>query len=431
MSNKKNIVIVGAGFGGLRAALDIGKAIRRLRLTDRYEVTLVDQNAYHTYAPTLYEIATTDENLATQLDLKRIVTIPVQKIIGWLPIEFVQAKVQEIDVAEGDLHFESGTRLQFDYLILALGSQTNFFNIPGLADHTFTLKTVNDALRLRQRLLMEVEDPDCKQLRIVVGGGGSTGVELAAEVKLALEHMNRVATGQCGVEVTIIDGAATVLAPFGEKIIARAQRRLDELEIKTIFSARITSVSEHEIALQSGDKVPYDILIWTGGVAPNVLMSRLKMKKDATGSRPLMESDMTCLPEGPDLHFYGPIYGIGDAVCFMDPKTGRPVPGVARAAIIQGAVAAHNIIEQIQVAEKIREKPDFKTYRPLQYPYIIPVGGKFAIARFGPVIFTGVFAWIVKGLVEGNYLFSILPFLSALNLWLKGLWIFVRNDRLG
>jgi NADH dehydrogenase len=428
---KKHIVILGAGFGGLRAALDLGEKIARLKLTDRYEVLLVDQNPYHTYAPTLYEIATTDENLATQLDLKRIVTIDIRKSIGWLPIEFLQAKVVEVDVAGGDIHFESGTRLRFDYLVLALGSQTNYFNIPGLSEHSTTLKTVGDALKLRQRLLQEVEDPERRGLQVVVGGGGSTGVELAAEIKIALSHMDRVACGSCGVDVTIIDGGATVLAPFGERIISLATKRLKRLGISLMNNERIASVDARAVALQSGEKVPFDILVWTGGVAPNALMSTLRMKKDPTGLRPLMTSQMVCLPEGEDLRFYGPIYGIGDAVCFINPRTNRPVPGVARAAIIQGQVVAHNIIEQIKESEGLTKKAALSHYKPFEYPYIIPVGGKFAIARFGPFVFAGLSAWLVKGLVEGNYLFSILPLFSALRLWLKGLWIFMRNDRLG
>jgi NADH dehydrogenase FAD-containing subunit len=155
------------------------------------------------------------------------------------------------------------------------------------------------------------------------------------------------------------------------------------------------------------------------------------MKKDSSGTRVLAQGGMTCLPENENLKFYGSIYGIGDAVCFIDPKTNRPVPGVARAAIIQGSIVAHNIFEEIKVAQGIAKEAHFKTYEPLQYPYIIPVGGKYAIARFGPLVFSGLPAWIVKGLVEGNYLFSILPFFSALRLWLRGLWIFMRNDRLG
>ncbi len=431
MAAVKKIVILGGGFGGLRAARDLGRRIKNAKLDRLYHVVLVDQNAYQTYTPTLYEIATTPESLATQLDLKRIVTFNLEQMVYHLPVEVVKAKVTEVDVAGGDIHLESGTRIGFDYLVVALGSQVNYFNIPGLADHSYTLKSVIDALRLREKLIMEVEDPDRKSISIVVGGGGSTGVELASEIKLSLQHMRRIECGECGAQVTIVDGAATVLPPFGPAIIKRAEKRLGDLEIDTILNERIAGVDEQKITLQSGKIIPYDIFIWTGGVSPNMLMSSMRMKKDSSGTRVLAQSGMTCLPEREDLKFYGSIYGIGDAICFMDPKTGRPVPGVARAAIVQGSVVAHNIFEEIKVAEGITKEPRFKTYTPLQYPYIIPVGGKYAIARFGPFVFSGIAAWIVKGLVEGNYLFSILPFSVALRLWLRGLWIFVRNDRLG
>jgi NADH dehydrogenase len=431
VSNRKKIIVIGAGFGGLRAALDIGKKIANQKLHERYEVVLIDQNSYHTYTPTLYEIATTDETLASQLDLKNLVTIDIKKSTGNLPIEVVQAKVYEINTQTGDIHFEHGTRIQFDYLVLALGSQVNYFGIPGLAEYAYTLKTVYDALKLRTRLIEEVESPACRLLRIVIGGGGSTGVELAAEIKLALSHIRRVATGECGVEVTVIDGGATVLSPFGTRIIAATIKRFSTLEIKTLTPARITGVTESEIELEDGTRVPYDVLAWTGGVTPNLLMATLKMKKDVTGKRPLMSATLQGMPETTEASFHGSIYGVGDAVCFIDPATNRPVPGVAPAAIKQAKIVAHNIFEEIRLAEKITTTPKFKIYKPQVYPYIVPVGGKFAVTRFGPIVISGFAAWLLKGLVEGNYLFSILPFFAALRLWMKGLWIFMRNDRLG
>lgn len=448
MANIKKIVILGAGFGGLRAALDLGKKIKAAKLERTYQVILIDQNAYQTYTPTLYEIATTSEALATQLDLKRIVTFNIEHIIAHLPIEFIKARVAKIDVAEREIHFESGTRVDFDYAVVALGSQVNYFNIPGLADNAYVLKTIIDALRLREKLIMEIEDSERKKMNIIVGGGGSTGVELAAEITLALQHMNRVACGKCGVEVTIIDGAATVLAPFGPAIITRTEKRLKALEINTLLNARIAEVEKGTLKLQSGSSIPYDLLIWTGGVAAHMLMLSVRVKKDSSGTRVLANNRMQLTPEeeqttdihlanaaAPDQHTALPastrVYGIGDAVCFIDPKTNRPVPGVARAAIVQGGIAAHNIFEEIKVVEKLTSSPEFKDYTPRQYPYIIPVGGKHCVARFGPIVFSGFSAWLVKGLVEGNYLFSILPFFSALRLWFKGLWIFMRNDRLG
>jgi len=122
---------------------------------------------------------------------------------------------------------------------------------------------------------------------------------------------------------------------------------------------------------------------------------------------------------------------LGDAVCFYNPKTQKPVPGVARAAISQANVVAHNIFEEIKKELNPHYQLRIKNYHPMEYPYVIPVGGKFAVAKIGPLIISGFFGWVLKGLVELNYLLSIMPLHRALIIWLKGLWIFIQNDRLG
>jgi len=135
--------------------------------------------------------------------------------------------------------------------------------------------------------------------------------------------------------------------------------------------------------------------------------------------------ELECLPQTPDLKLYGKIYGLGDAVCFYDPVTGKPIPGVARAALSQAKVVAHNVFCDIQ------KNKNRKKYKPMEYPYVIPIGGKWAIVKIGPFVIAGFCGWILKGLVELNYLLSIMPFFKAIKLWLTGLRIFVQNDRLG
>jgi NADH dehydrogenase len=140
---------------------------------------------------------------------------------------------------------------------------------------------------------------------------------------------------------------------------------------------------------------------------------------------------MQCIPESADLRFHGSIYGIGDSICFINPKTNTPVPGTARAAMTQATIAAHNIMQEILFAEGKISKANVKAYEPKNYPYVIPIGGKFAIAKLGSVIVSGFWGWVLKGLVELNYLFSIMPFRRAIPIWFKGLSIFIKNDRLG
>jgi len=192
----------------------------------------------------------------------------------------------------------------------------------------------------------------------------------------------------------------------------------------------IKQAMANEVLTQGGKNIPFDILIWTGGVKASSLTQKLPLKKEKRG-RIEIGSALECLPQSPDLKVTGHIYAIGDIACSYDPETGRPVPQVARAAISQGKIAAKNIIEDIKKHAGLSKKTFTYTYKPINYPYIIPVGGKYAVAKIGPLIISGFWGWILKGLVEFNYLISIMPFGKALKIWLKGLRVFIQNDRLG
>jgi NADH dehydrogenase FAD-containing subunit len=139
---------------------------------------------------------------------------------------------------------------------------------------------------------------------------------------------------------------------------------------------------------------------------------------------------MQCAPQSSEIPLHGKIYALGDSACFYHPLTKAPVPSVARAALSQASVVAHNIAEDIK-AEQGLGATRYVVYKPWNYPYITPVGGKYAIATFGPLTITGFFGWVLKGLVELNYLLSILPFGKALITWITGLHVFMQNDRLG
>ncbi len=430
MEARKSIVVLGAGFGGLRAALRLGRYLKAYKLADKYEVVLIDKNDYHTYTPTLYEIATTSKETANFFNLKEIVTFNVASMIAWLPIRFIKAEVTNIDVAHGDIHLSTGERLIFCNLLLALGSQTNYFDIPGLKENSQALKTFHDAVMLREVMTTKVMERENSPLRIVIGGGGSTGVELAGEIKLWLCGPTAEIKNTCSTSIEIIDGAPSVLSAFDPRLVARAEKRLKKLGIAVRTNERIASVSQNSLLLKSGATVPFDILVWTGGVKANQLAYAASMKRDQSG-KVLTGHDMQCVPEADNLRFHGSIYGIGDSICFINPKTNAPVPGTARAAMIQATIAAHNIMQEILVAEGKIKQVNLKSYVPLNYPYVIPIGGKFAIAKLGSFIISGFWGWVLKGLIELNYLFSIMPLRRAIPIWFKGLSIFIKNDRLG
>lgn len=414
---KPCVVILGAGFGGLRAALQLSKKLRRKSC----DIILIDRNYYHTYTPTLYEAATTSKETANYLQLKEIVTFPIPEILKNAGVRFIKSGVQSLDLANGDVHCANGEKLKFDYLVLALGSETNYFGIPGLKENSLTLKTFLDALKIRDTIL-ELMEAGKEKIEILIGGGGSTGVELAGELKEWLCELEK--DKKCEAELKIIEASPTILSGFPDPIVKKAENRLRKLGAAILTNAAIEKAEKNKVILKGEQEIPYDVLIWTGGVKASSLVGTLPLKIEKRG-RVEVVGEMECLPQSPDLKLYGKIYGLGDAICFYDPRSGKPIPGVARAALIQADIVAHNIACDIQ------GRKDHRKYKPVDYPYIIPVGGKWAIAKLGPLIISGLGGWILKGLVELNYLLSIMPLWRALRTWLKGLRIFVQNDRLG
>lgn len=422
---QKNIVILGAGFGGLKTAFVLAKKIRSLGLMKKYDLILIDRNDYHTYTPTLYEIATTSKEIAEYHDLKRIVTFPLEKILKNSPVKFKKLEVQGLDLKKRQIIFKNKEILAFEYLIVALGAETNYYGIPGMTEHSLSLKTFRDATLLRDQIL---EAASLKsKIEVVIGGGGSTGVEIAGEIR---EWLCGKEEPKCVAGVTLIESSPSILNGFKPRIVSSAKKRLEFLDVNVFTESAIEKLSEKTVELKNGRRLPYDIFIWAGGIKAPEILKNFSLATEAKG-RLEVKDELDCVIKNQDLSLAQKIYAIGDNICFIDQKTQKQTPAVARAALIQAAIVAHNIAENIEVEEKKKFMPVFLKYSPKPYPYIIPIGGKWAVAEIGPVIVTGFPAWVLKGLVELGYLLSIMPPLLSLKIWFKGLKIFIRNDRLG
>src|SRR6266481_669896 len=163
---KKKIVILGAGFGGLRAAAQIGKAIMAHKLEDKYEVVIVERNDHHTYTPLLYEVATTLADTVTAPRLHEVATFNIKSIFARLSVTPLRDNIMGIDLEKSVIQLELGGALIFDHLIITLGSETNDFGIPGLHEHSLPLKTFGDAIRIRDRIadLMTSGEKDVDQI---------------------------------------------------------------------------------------------------------------------------------------------------------------------------------------------------------------------------------------------------------------------------
>ncbi|MBI2278539.1 MAG: FAD-dependent oxidoreductase [Candidatus Brennerbacteria bacterium] len=430
---KKNIVVLGGGFGGLQAALRLGKFIRRAGLGGKYSVVLVDKHPRHIFTPLLYEVATTSEaslpagkRNTIAHELEPLVAYPLKELLESSGVEFHLDEVRRLDILEGVAHLKTG-KLDYEYLVIALGSETNYFDIPGLAAHGLPLKTFEDALAIRERLDPRVGE-NKGLTRVVIGGAGSTGVELAGEIREW--SCARPYTKTCNIHVTLVESGHNILGAMDARVQAKATARLKKLRVQIFTEERVVRVDTREIHLKSGEHILHDIFIWTGGVRAVPLTEELPMKREGKG-RIEITSGMECLPIGEDLRVAGNIYAVGDIACLYDPETKQPSPWMARPAMMGARCAAKNIIERIKFAEGISRAIKTHTYRVPDYPYIVPVGGKYAVAKIGPFVISGFLAWVFKGIVELNYFLSIMPWWRALSVWLRGFLLFIKNDRMG
>ncbi len=418
---KENIVILGAGFGGLRAAMLLGRAVKREKLKNS-DVILIDENDYHTFTPTLYEISTTPKEAGNYMDLKSVNTFPVENILKKLPVKFINSEAVKIDTAERSVHLKDGRHIPYGKLIIAIGSEANFFGIKEAETKALKLKSFKDAIKIRDT----VWDTICgaspsDSVNIIIGGAGPTGVELTGEIQKWIAQLKEEGYN-CKTTTTLISGSRRILNRFDRRIGENGEKRLKKLGAN-ITTGMINEIVGSRVYLDGGETLKFDVLIWTGGVKGNSLSKTASLKTDESG-RIVAGDDLSCIFENAEVNNENKVFAIGDAASITDKRTGKPVPGAARAAISQASVVAKNIIHGGKGKSK-------KTFRPRNYPYVVPIGGKYSIVKIGPFVISGLVGWLFKGLIELNYLASIMPLREAFAVWLKGLKIFIQNDRLG
>jgi NADH dehydrogenase len=390
---KKNIAILGGGFGGLRAALDLARKLKTARLLERYEIVLIDRHEYQTYTPLLYLAAVPPARPAKTVIEDRA-ALGFKKILKGTGVTFKQGESETLDLMNGDIHFADGDDLAADYLVIAPGSESNYFSIPGLQENSLALKSLEEAQKIRTALA-ELFARD-GAARIVIGGGGPSGIELAGEIKYSYPRAR----------VAIVDAAPTLLSGFSLRILKAAEARLRKLGVEIIIGEAIASVMPGQAACKSGRAIPFGLLLWTGGVKAPAFLSTLPVKTETRGHVEVGPV-MLCLPQNLDLKLHSTVYALGDSVCVYDPRTGKPLPGVAPAAIEQGKVAAENIFQDIQMAEGLRKEMKRAIYAPKEHLYVLPIGGNWAVAKIGLFVFKGFLGALFKRAIEAGYSLSL------------------------
>jgi NADH dehydrogenase len=381
MSNRKSrVLILGGGFGGLYAALEFEK-----RNDPRFEVTVVNRENFFLFTPMLHEIAASD------LDLTNIVN-PVRKMIR--RVNFFCGDVDKIDI-EGKqvmvshgFHRHSHT-LEYDHLVLALGSVTNFFNLPGVAERALTMKSLGDAIQLRNRLIAHLEEADTECARaerpplltFVVAGGGFAGVETVASIndflRDAIPFYSNLKEEM--LRVVLVHPGEFILPELGEKLGRYADRKLRKRGVEIRPKTKVSAVRPNEIELSDGEKIISSTLIWTTGISPNPILDLVPCLKE----RGRIKVNANLAVEGVD-----DLWALGDCALVPDPATGGYHPPTAQHASREGKVVARNIVASVYGGQK---KPfSFKTLGALA-----AIGRRTGVARVLGVNFSGFLAWFL------------------------------------
>ncbi|TAL18966.1 NAD(P)/FAD-dependent oxidoreductase [Patescibacteria group bacterium] len=434
---KKPIIIVGGGFAGLRLARILSRY--RRRIPDN-PALLLDRHTHHVYTPLLYEVAsgcTTPSELAPALI--RGATFRFTEVIKTCcEVNFLHEEVVALDAAAKTVTTKSGVVLAYEKLALAVGAETDFFNIPGLREKALTLKTRRDALVLRERIaacLKKKREGKEVLLNIFVGGGGATGVEFAAEIAGCFRQMERRgALDRSDWSITLVEATPRLLGSLKTEYSARVKERLVKLGVKVHLDTCIKRVEGNHVVLaprplRAGEtieelvcefraefekKFETDIIVWTGGVRGAAILEKFGLPLDRKG-RVIVGGDQR-LAGNPD------IFVIGDSAAVTNPVTKETAPMLAQSATRQAEVAATQILADLGVPVS-RRSYDFPVY-----PAVIPLGGKQALAVIGQLSFPGFFGWLVRQAADFRYFLSILPWRRAITAFFHGAWLYTRND---
>ena len=420
----KKIVILGGGFGGVRCALDLSLKLPAAK------IILVDKNSYHSYYPDMYELSSVvfpggSRPLGRKdfLSIKSTLAIPFKDIFsGRKNVEVKEDAVLGVEPTKNEVFLSSGLpagkagRLTYDFLIIALGSETNFFGIPHLGEYAQEFKTATDALNLRAGLEeLFSRHGKHEKISVVIGGGGFTGTELAGELAFALPKL-AASHGHPAENVRLIlaEGASRLLSSAAPWFGKKAEKRLRKIGVEVMLESFITDVQDGRILLKGGREVPYSLLVWTAGVKANRLAENL-------AGFPLEKNKCVAVDENLRARGHENIFVIGDLAYCVPPGASGPLPMTAQVAIEQGHHAANFLSKRLGKVDKIEFHPQISRF-------IVPLGGKYALAELGFMRISGFVPWLLKRFVALKYFASILPFGKALALWSRGLGVFMRND---
>jgi NADH dehydrogenase len=381
-AKKSRVLILGGGFAGLYAAMRLDRTLAR---RPDVKITLVNRENFFLFTPMLHEIAASD------LDITHIVN-PIRKLLR--RVEFFHGEVDSIDLQEKRVKLFHGPNrhdheLSYDYLVIALGSTTNFFNLPGLQEQALTMKSLGDAIHLRNRLidLLEEADFECAVgerhdlLTVVVAGGGFAGTETIAAVndflREATKYYPHLSEDQ--IRTVLVHPGPVILPELGEQLGVYARSKLAERKVEIRVNTKVIGISYRGIELSDETFIKARTLVWTAGTSPNATLASLPCKKERGR---LVVNEYMEVPDWPS------VWALGDCAVVPDSRTGHPYPPTAQHAMRQGKTVAKNI--EAAIVAGGRTPFVFSTIGLLA-----AIGRRTGVAQILGVNFSGFIAWFL------------------------------------
>lgn len=382
------VFIVGGGFAGIAAAKKLAKAPVR--------VTLVDRRNHHVFQPLLYQVATAALSPA---DIASPIRSVLRKVAN---CRVVLAKMRGVDLARKRLLFDGGA-VEYDYLILAAGAAHSYFGHPEFEKFAPGLKTLEDAVEMRKRILLAFESAEYEgsderrraALTFAIVGGGPTGVELAGAIqeiaaKTIQEDFRHIDTTTT--RVILIQGGDRLIPQLPPDLSERARVDLEKMGVEVMLNARVTNVTADGVYI--GDQfLPVRNVFWAAGVQASPLSRSLGSPLTKSG-QVIVDPDLT-VPGHPE------VFVVGDMAAAKSADTGEPVPGVAPAALQMGRYVADIIRSETRGKSKPADRKPFSYW---DKGLLATIGRAKAVARIGKLHFGGFVAWLLWGLVHIAYL---------------------------
>ncbi|MCC2685028.1 MAG: NAD(P)/FAD-dependent oxidoreductase [Paenibacillaceae bacterium] len=356
----KQILILGGGYGGLLSAL----TARKYMSSEEASITVVNKVPFHQIITELHRLAVGDLT-------EKNVALPLDKLLRGKDVNLIVGTVQGVKPDERTVTLEDGTKLTYDALVLAMGSETAFFGIPGLQENSFLLKSVRDANKLREHMegcIAEYAQSKNKAAaNFVVGGGGLTGIELVGEFADMLPGLCRkYAVDPQEISIYCIEAMPTILPGFPSELLNRAQTSLEARGVTFLTNLPITEMKETAVSLKDGSVIETKTLVWTGGVQGNTVVanSGIEVNRGRATVNEFLQS--TSHPD---------VFLAGDCAVVMAPE-GRPYPPTAQLAWQMGEEVGYNIFAQFHGSP-------MKTFSPVFSGTLASLGRKDAIGTVG------------------------------------------------